>query len=66
MRKQTFVLLGALLLATAVLAAVYLSTRPATEAGTLVIDYAGVSYPFSWDAVSGVTVEGVLANGRGE
>lgn len=65
-RKFTLILIALLLAVTAVVAAVYLTNRPAAAEGALRVEYGGQTAELSLDRLEPVPVRGVLVNGRGE
>lgn len=65
-RKFTLILIALLLAVTAVVAAVYLTNRPAAAEGALRVEYGGRTAELSLERLEPVPVRGVLVNGRGE
>ncbi len=64
--KLVPILIAALIALTAATAALYLSTRPAAEEGSLRVEYGGQAVHLPLDRLEFGPVHGVLVNGKGE
>lgn len=64
--KLTIIFIAALVIITAVIAAVHLSTRSTPPDGTLRIETGGQTTDFPLDKLELTSVQGVVVNGKGE